>query len=68
MPFKEEVANWSFPSLQRLHTVTGREVTEHRLLPKPKLLNAMDDFVDSMMLPVYADEAVEAPSNDGDVK
>lgn len=56
MPFKEEIANWSFPSLDRIHTVTGKEVTEHRLLPKKDLLHSMDDFVDSMMLPVYANE------------
>lgn len=56
MPFKEEIANWSFPSLDRIHTVTGKPVTEHRLLPKKDLLHSMDDFVDSMMLPEYANE------------
>lgn len=56
LPFKEEVANWAFPSLDRIQTVSGRAVKEHRLLPKEQLLNAMDDFVDSMMLPVYTDD------------
>lgn len=59
MPFKEELATWSFPSLDRILTTSGRAVTEHRLLPKPKLLDTMDDFVDSMILPVYADDAGE---------
>lgn len=59
MPFKEEIANWSFPSLDRIHTVTGKEVTEHRLLPKKELLTSMDEFVDSMMLPEYANEEEE---------
>ena len=59
MPFKEEVANWSFPSLDRIHTTAGRPVTDHRLLPKAMLLGAMDDFVDGMMLPTYENEDVE---------
>jgi ATP-dependent DNA helicase 2 subunit 2 len=68
MPFKEEIANWSFPSLDRIQTVTGKPVTEHRLLPKKDLLHSMDDFVDSMMLPVYAVEgdAEEAPAKQED--
>jgi ATP-dependent DNA helicase 2 subunit 2 len=56
MPFKEELANWSFPSLDRILTVTGVPVTEHRLLPKPDLLDAMDKFADSMMLPSTSEE------------
>lgn len=73
MPFKEEIANWSFPSLDRIHTVTGKPVTEHRLLPKKELLHSMDDFVDSMMLPEYANEEEEEtvkvePSEDETMK
>ena len=63
LPFKEEVANWAFPSLDRIHTVSGRPVIEHRLLPKKELLGAMDDFVDAMMLPNIIEEgdAGDAP-------
>lgn len=64
MPFKEEIANWSFPSLDRIHTVMGKPVTEHRLLPKNELLHSMDDFVDSMMLPEYSTEE-EQPKAEG---
>lgn len=53
MPFKEELANWAFPSLDRIYTQSGRLIEEHRLLPKQDLLGAMDDFVDSMRLPGY---------------
>lgn len=70
MPFKEDVANWSFPSLDRIHTTTGRPVKEHRLLPKQDLLNAMDAFVDAMMLPTYevddgagGDESMQVEEN-----
>ena len=65
MPFKEEIANWSFPSLDRIHTVNGKPVTEHRLLPKKELLSSMDDFVDSMMLPEYANDEEEVKAEEG---
>lgn len=65
MPFKEELANWAFPSLDRIHTQSGRLIEEHRLLPKPDLLDAMDDFVDSMRLPGY-DPAADAVKKEED--
>lgn len=48
LPFAEDARLYRFPPLDRVITITGKTLTEHRLLPDDKLRRAMSDFVDSM--------------------
>ncbi|EXJ59273.1 hypothetical protein A1O7_06705 [Cladophialophora yegresii CBS 114405] len=50
LPFAEDVRSYRFPPLDKILTVSGKALTEHRNLPSKKLLDTMSDFVDNMML------------------
>jgi ATP-dependent DNA helicase 2 subunit 2 len=56
LPFVEDVRSYKFPPLDRVLTVSGKTVDEHRNLPSEDLMNAMSKYVDSMEL-VEKDEA-----------
>ncbi|KAJ5103791.1 hypothetical protein N7532_004320 [Penicillium argentinense] len=55
LPFAEDVRSYRFPPLDKVNTVSGKVVTEHRNLPSEDLQKAMDDYVDSMEMD-YKDE------------
>ncbi|KAK1147444.1 ATP-dependent DNA helicase yku80 [Aspergillus melleus] len=48
LPFAEDVRTYRFPPLDRVITVSGKVVTQHRNLPSDDLQNAMDKYVNSM--------------------
>ena len=50
LPFAEDVRSYAFPPLDRVVTVSGKTLTEHRNLPNDGLKKAMSDFVDKMDL------------------
>jgi ATP-dependent DNA helicase 2 subunit 2 len=50
LPFAEDVRSYQFPPLDKVLTLTGHVLTEHRLLPSKDLKKAMSDFVDAMDL------------------
>ncbi|OJJ79414.1 ATP-dependent DNA helicase 2 subunit KU80 [Aspergillus glaucus CBS 516.65] len=50
LPFTEDVRTYRFPPLDKVITVSGKVVTEHRNLPNDDLVNAMSKYVDSMEL------------------
>ncbi|GIJ82859.1 ATP-dependent DNA helicase II subunit 2 [Aspergillus pseudoviridinutans] len=50
LPFAEDVRTYRFPPLDKVITVSGKVVTEHRNLPNKDLLDAMSEYVDSMDL------------------
>lgn len=50
LPFAEDVRTYRFPPLDKVITVSGKVVTQHRNLPSDDLQNAMDKYVDSMEL------------------
>ena len=50
LPFAEDLRTYRFPPLDKILTVSGRALTEHRNLPSDDLLQSMSDFVDSMSL------------------
>ncbi|OAL30921.1 hypothetical protein AYO20_08506 [Fonsecaea nubica] len=50
LPFAEDVRSYRFPPLDKVLTVSGKSLTEHRNLPSEALLQSMSDFVDSMSL------------------
>ncbi|KAJ5582505.1 hypothetical protein N7535_001125 [Penicillium sp. DV-2018c] len=56
LPFAEDVRSYRFPPLDKIITVSGKVVTEHRNLPSATLKDAMSDYVDSMELITTNDE------------
>ncbi|KAI9371844.1 SPOC like C-terminal domain-containing protein [Aspergillus egyptiacus] len=50
LPFAEDVRTYRFPPLDKVITVSGKVVTQHRNLPDDDLMDAMDKYVDSMEL------------------
>ncbi|KAJ5773424.1 hypothetical protein N7457_008320 [Penicillium paradoxum] len=56
LPFAEDVRSYRFPPLDKIITVSGKVVTEHRNLPSDSLKDAMSDYVDSMELDITNDE------------
>ncbi|OKL60701.1 ATP-dependent DNA helicase II subunit 2 [Talaromyces atroroseus] len=50
LPFHEDVRSYKFPPLDKVITVSGKELKEHRNLPSEDLTNAMSKYVDSMEL------------------
>ncbi|KAL4892990.1 SPOC like C-terminal domain-containing protein [Aspergillus ambiguus] len=50
LPFAEDVRTYRFPPLDKVITVSGKVVTQHRNLPNDDLLDAMSKYVNSMEL------------------
>ena len=50
LPFAEDIRSYRFPPLDRVFTVSGKSITEHRNLPSEDLVSAMGKYVDSMEL------------------
>lgn len=50
LPFAEDVRSHKFPPLDRVITVSGKEIRGHRNLPNDALRAAMSDYVDRMDL------------------
>ena len=50
LPFAEDVRPYRFPPLDRVVTVSGKTLREHRFLPTDALTDAMDAYVDAMDL------------------
>lgn len=50
LPFAEDVRAYRFPPLDKVFTVSGKVMTEHRSLPNDNLVDAMSKYVDSMEL------------------
>jgi ATP-dependent DNA helicase 2 subunit 2 len=58
LPFAEDVRSYRFPPLDKILTVSGKVVTEHRNLPSASLKDAMSDYVDSMDLDIKDEEGL----------
>ncbi|KKY16807.1 putative ku family dna [Phaeomoniella chlamydospora] len=56
LPFAEDVRSYQFPPLDKVITVSGKVLKEHRNLPSKDLLEAMSDFVDSMDLSTLGED------------
>ena len=50
IPFAEDVRSYKFAPLDRIVTVSGKILKEHRNLPNETLSSAMSDYVDSLDL------------------
>ena len=53
LPFAEDVRTYQFPPLDKVLTITGHTLTEHRLLPDEDLNEAMSDYVDAMDISTF---------------
>ncbi|CAG8339017.1 unnamed protein product [Penicillium salamii] len=56
LPYAEDVRYYRFPPLDKVVTISGKVLTEHRNLPDDSLKAAMSDYVDSMELDIKNDE------------
>lgn len=56
LPYAEDVRSYRFPPLDKIITVSGKIVIEHRNLPSATLKDTMSDYVDSMELDIRNDE------------
>jgi len=54
LPFAEDVRSYRFPPLDRIITVSGKTITQHRNLPSADLQQAMSAYVDSMDISTHA--------------
>lgn len=50
IPFAEDIRSYKFPPLDRIETVSGKVIREHRNIPSETLQSAMNDFIDKMNL------------------
>ena len=53
LPFAEDVRSYKFPPLDKVVTVSGKIIKEHRNLPNDALCEAMNDYVDRMDLSTF---------------
>lgn len=54
LPFTEDIRSYRFPPLDRVLTVSGKEIKGHRNLPSDALSAAMSAYVDRMDLSTFA--------------
>lgn len=53
IPFAEDVRSYKFPPLDRVVTISGKVIKEHRNLPNEALSSAMSKYVDQMDLSTF---------------
>ncbi|KAF1816526.1 ATP-dependent DNA helicase II subunit 2 [Eremomyces bilateralis CBS 781.70] len=54
LPFNEDIRTYRFPPLDKIVTVSGKNVVQHRYLPNDELMKSMSDYVDAMDLSTLA--------------
>ncbi|KAL8959686.1 MAG: hypothetical protein Q9193_003490 [Seirophora villosa] len=62
IPFTEDVRSYKFPPLDRVVTISGKVIKEHRNLPSDSLTSAMSDYVDRMDLSTFGKDDEGYPS------
>lgn len=70
LPFTEDVRPYKFPPLDKVITVSGKQIFKHRTLPTDKLKDAVSQYVDLMDLSTaekgdngYAAHLMMTPAN-----
>lgn len=56
LPFAEDIRTYQFPPLDKVITITGQTLTQHRFLPSDELNQAMSDYVDAMDISSYGQD------------
>ncbi|KAI4787079.1 putative Ku family DNA helicase, partial [Aureobasidium sp. EXF-8845] len=62
LPFAEDLRSYRFPALDKIVTVSGKELKQHRYLPSDDLMDAMSDYVDAMDLSTFGEDDEGKPS------
>ncbi|KAI4087583.1 MAG: hypothetical protein LQ339_008871 [Xanthoria mediterranea] len=62
IPFAEDVRSYKFPPLDRVVTISGKVIKEHRNLPGDALSSAMSKYVDQMDLSTFGRDDDGNPS------
>ncbi|KAI4217892.1 MAG: hypothetical protein LQ349_008968 [Xanthoria aureola] len=62
IPFAEDVRSYKFPPLDRVVTISGKVIKEHRNLPDDALSSAMSKYVDKMDLSTFGRDDDGNPS------
>ena len=62
LPFAEDVRSYRFPALDRVVTVSGKTLKQHRNLPTADLQSAMDSYVDAMDLSSFGRDDSDQPA------
>lgn len=62
LPFAEDVRSYRFPPLDKIVTVSGKVLTQHRNLPGEDLQSAMSAFVDEMDLSTFGANENDEPA------
>lgn len=53
LPFAEDIRGYKFAPLDKVVTVSGKNLIQHRNLPSDDLMQAMSDYVDAMDLSTF---------------
>lgn len=62
LPFAEDVRPYVFPPLDKVVTVGGKKLMQHRNLPNEELMKTMSDYVDAMDLTNFGADDEGNPS------
>ncbi|KAL8935056.1 MAG: hypothetical protein Q9216_005603 [Gyalolechia sp. 2 TL-2023] len=62
IPFTEDVRSYRFPPLDRVITISGKVIKEHRHLPNETLSSAMSEYIDTMDLSSFGKDEEGNPS------
>lgn len=62
LPFAEDLRYYKFPPLDRVITISGKKIVEHRNLPSKDLKKAMSEYIDSMDLSDFGRDEEGVPS------
>ena len=62
IPFAEDVRSYKFPPLDRVITVSGKILKEHRNLSSDELCSAMDEYIDSLDLSTFGKDDEGKPA------
>jgi ATP-dependent DNA helicase 2 subunit 2 len=61
LPFAEDIRPYTFPHLDKVVTVGGKELVQHRNLPNDELMKSMSEYVDAMDISTFEDGGEYAP-------
>lgn len=62
LPFAEDIRSYRFPALDKVMTVSGKELKQHRNLPSDALVDAMSKYVDEMDLSKFGTDDEGQPA------
>lgn len=62
LPFAEDLRQFTFPPLDKVVTVAGKNLFQHRNLPNDDLMQSMGDYIDAMDLSQFDRDDEGAPT------